>query len=138
MEGNSSTTTSLLIQAEKKYYDQAYIGSYATLATPNFVSVHLKRKKNNIAKKSKDHDIPRSDSNVIKSLKVNENETETFHTKKDEQQLYRQAREVLDDIAVKSRSAIIGHTVKANKQCLRRVLFICQNWPAGPLPDQSV
>ena len=67
MEGNSSITTSLLIQAEKKEYDQGYIGSYATLATPNVVSVPLKRKKNNIGKMSKDHDDPRSDSNVIKS-----------------------------------------------------------------------
>ena len=112
MKGNSSINTSLLIQVEKKEYDQAYIGSYATLATPNFVSIPLKRKKNNTGKKSKDHDITRSDSNVIKSLKVNENEIETFHTKKDEEQLYRQARQVLDHIAVKSPSAIIGHTVK--------------------------
>ena len=95
---------------------------------------------------SKDHDIPKSDSTVIKSLDVNETEIETFHTDKDEEQLYRQARQVLDHIAVKSPSAIIGHTVKfvsclqekPNKQCLRRVLSICQNWPAGPLPDQSV
>ena len=85
-------------------------------------------------------------SNNIKSLKVNENEIETFHTKKGEEQLYRQARQVLDHIAVKSPSAIIGHTVKfvscleekANKQCLQRALSICRNCPAGPLPDQSV
>ena len=58
------------------------------------------------------NDIPKSDSTVIKSLEVNETEIETFHTKKDEEQLYRQARQVLDHIAVKSPSAIIGHTVK--------------------------
>jgi len=40
MEGNSSIATGLLIKAEKKEFDtETYIGSYAALVTPNFVSV---------------------------------------------------------------------------------------------------
>ena len=52
MEGNSSLSTGLVIKAEKEEHNKhAFIGSYAALVTPNYVSVPFKRKKKNYCKK---------------------------------------------------------------------------------------
>ncbi len=115
MEGNSSLATSLLIKAEKKELDDnSFIGSYAALATPNFVSVPLKRKKKKPSLNSSNiHKVPDASSSPDGScFSFNKNEVDNFHTQKDEQQLYRQAEQVFDHITIKSPSTIIGHTLK--------------------------
>ena len=46
MEGNASIATDMLVKAEKQEATkEAFIGSYASVVTPNFTSVPLKRKK---------------------------------------------------------------------------------------------
>ena len=116
MDGNSSLATHLLVKAEKEDLNVgAYVGSYASLVTPNFVSVPLKRRKTNIHKKlsNNNYHVSKSDENIGKCcFSINENEVDKFHTQKDEQQLYRQAEQVLDHITVKSSSTIIGYTLK--------------------------
>ena len=157
MEGNSSLSTSLLIKAEKEEHNKhAFIGSYAALVTPNFVSVPLKRKKKNSCKKLfNNQDVLRRDSNHGKSyLSVSESEVESFHTQKDEQQLYRHAEQVLEHITVKSPSTIIGQSLKLvsilrekqNRQHLLQFLkkfnfllrhqhFVCGKWHTNSLND---
>lgn len=115
MEGNSSLATTLLIKAEKKELNNnSYVGSYAAFSTPNFVSVPLKRKKKSTSQHSSDvKSPPKSYNNLVGcSNSFNKCDVDAFHTQRDEQQLYRQAGQVLDLITIKSSSTIISNTLK--------------------------
>ena len=111
LEGNASLATDLLIKAEKNDLDtSSFIGSYSTVVTPNYVSVPLQRKKsivNSRAETTQEHwgNLHQND----KDFKLDDEEVNNFHSKKDEDQLYRQVQQVFDYINVKSSSVIIGY-----------------------------
>ncbi|KAJ7350958.1 hypothetical protein OS493_037645, partial [Desmophyllum pertusum] len=97
----------LLIKAEKKELDKnTFVGFICCSSDSKLCfSVPLKRKKklnySNIS--SNVLHVPNGYDNLDDGcLSFNESEVENFHTQKDEQQLYRQAEQVLDIINIKS------------------------------------
>ena len=117
MEGNSSLATSLLIKAEKKELD---------------VPLKRKNKLNYSNISSNVLHVPNGYDNLDDGcVSFNESEVENFHTQKDEQQLYRQAEQVLDIINIKC--TIIGYTLKLvsilrEKQNRQHLLFFLKRF----------
>ena len=93
---------------------EAFIGSYASVTTPNFTSVPLKRKKKILH--AQERMIPETKCSPSQHYEVtNCDKVNNFHSAKDEKQLLRQMDQLFDYINIKSPKTIMGYGHKLVK-----------------------